>query len=94
MVLVRINTLLSIKGAEFVAFFLAVWRRGDFRMITLFNTIVDSIWIQFKHFLCRGSGGSVNVLKISGPRGFPDCGTTRVRPIDAVEYNRGVFIVY
>ncbi|XP_037804836.1 uncharacterized protein LOC119599150 [Penaeus monodon] len=25
----------------------------------------------------RGSGSSITVLKISGPRGFPDCGTTR-----------------
>ncbi|KAK7021312.1 hypothetical protein SK128_018992 [Halocaridina rubra] len=25
----------------------------------------------------RGSGSSVNILKISGPRGFPDCGTTK-----------------
>lgn len=25
----------------------------------------------------RGSGSGVNVLKISGPRGFPDCGTTK-----------------
>lgn len=26
----------------------------------------------------RGSGGTVNVLRISGPQGYPECGTQRV----------------
>lgn len=26
----------------------------------------------------RGNGGTVNVLRISGPQGYPDCGTQRV----------------
>lgn len=25
----------------------------------------------------RGNGGTVNVLRISGPQGYPDCGTQR-----------------
>ena len=25
----------------------------------------------------RGTGGTTNVLRISGPRGYPDCGTQR-----------------
>ena len=28
----------------------------------------------------RGTGGTTNVLRITGPRGFPDCGTQRVAP--------------
>ena len=28
----------------------------------------------------RGNGGTVNVLRISGPSGFPECGTQRVSP--------------
>lgn len=27
----------------------------------------------------RGNGGTVNVLRISGPQGYPECGTQRVR---------------
>lgn len=27
----------------------------------------------------QGTGGIVNVLRISGPQGYPDCGTQRVR---------------
>ena len=27
----------------------------------------------------RGTGGLTNVLRITGPRGFPDCGSQRVR---------------
>lgn len=34
----------------------------------------------------RGSGSSITVLKISGPRGFPDCGTTRVGGVVAGEF--------
>lgn len=26
----------------------------------------------------RGNGGTVNVLRISGPQGYPECGTQRV----------------
>jgi len=26
----------------------------------------------------RGNGGTVNVLRLSGPQGYPDCGTQRV----------------
>lgn len=26
----------------------------------------------------RGNGGTVNVLRISGPGGYPECGTQRV----------------
>lgn len=26
----------------------------------------------------RGNGGTVNVLRISGPQGYPDCGTQKV----------------
>lgn len=26
----------------------------------------------------RGNGGSINVLRISGPQGFPECGTQKV----------------
>lgn len=26
----------------------------------------------------RGSGGTINVLRISGTQGYPDCGTQRV----------------
>jgi len=26
----------------------------------------------------RGTGGLTNVLRITGPRGFPDCGSQRV----------------
>ena len=28
----------------------------------------------------RGTGGTTNVLRITGARGFPDCGTARVSP--------------
>lgn len=34
----------------------------------------------------RGNGGTVNVLRISGPQGYPECGTQRVR--------RRVILVY
>ncbi len=27
----------------------------------------------------KGNGGTVNVLRISGAQGYPDCGTVRVR---------------
>jgi hypothetical protein len=32
------------------------------------------------NFRCffRGNGGTVNVLRISGPQGYPECGTQRV----------------
>lgn len=30
----------------------------------------------------RGNGGTVNVLRISGPQGYPDCGTQRVSLLD------------
>lgn len=35
---------------------------------------------NFEHFRCffRGSGGTVNVLRISGTQGYPECGTQRV----------------
>ena len=29
----------------------------------------------------RGNGGTVNVLRISGPQGYPECGTQRVREL-------------
>lgn len=30
----------------------------------------------------RGKGGTVNVLRISGPQGYPECGTQRVRELE------------
>lgn len=29
----------------------------------------------------RGDGGTVNVLRVSGAQGYPDCGTLRVQQI-------------
>jgi hypothetical protein len=35
------------------------------------------IYIFYRCFF-RGNGGTVNVLRISGPQGYPECGTQRV----------------
>lgn len=40
-----------------------------------FDASVDAI--NFRCFF-RGNGGTVNVLRISGPQGYPECGTQRV----------------
>jgi hypothetical protein len=40
----------------------------------------DFSTVCFRNFRCffRGNGGTVNVLRISGPQGYPECGTQRV----------------
>lgn len=41
----------------------------------------------------RGSGGTVNVLRISGTQGYPECGTQRVRQfkVDHISISHSIF---
>lgn len=45
-----------------------------------FNIIKCVIIYKTNVYRCffRGNGGLVNVLRISGPQGYPDCGTQKV----------------
>lgn len=47
------------------------------------NGSINLFSLRFIHCCCscffRGSGGTVNVLRISGTQGYPECGTQRVR---------------
>lgn len=49
---------------------------GNCTFQTIFNVILFIV-LNLRCFF-RGNGGTVNVLRISGPQGYPECGTQRV----------------